>query len=1306
MPTTYDDLIPTKKKSTGLYDDLIPVEEKLKEGYDDLIPAKTQLEKDVEQYGAWNAAPPPSKWGEFKHWFRKQVTPFIGPSERQIAEEGVMWTDPVTGQSGKMYKPLADKFTKQGLFNTPLIGDLKEKVGIDAKDLEEFGVSEEWAKGIAGTQRGILGATEQITNPLVAVAAAASGGAPLLGKVLAGGFSEHMAYGLNDVRNVFNEAVEAGDTQAAAEALTGGVLQAFFAFKAGQHATQGGGAKIKAFHQKKLQPELKKLLTHQIKTEYTGPQLRVIFSRVNKNQGTPAEVEMVKFINGEMKPGALVKKGAKTTFTSAEAKMFKNSKAWKNFLGIEDVKVPVATRLISEKAGTKAPVEAPPSVGKYFKLEEARVPVMLAESKMGIPAGTKTSAIPPEVVEPDWFSKSIGPVKNVYKKWLTSKGRLKFTDPTSGLTVDVYTRKGEMGGNILSELKHLDNVSAKLRRAEKKAYGKDNPKPEDLMERMNSFLANEKVDLPKPIQKVLTEMRAHRKGLSKEIQKLVTGELKTTIGDNMEVYLHRSYEIFDDPKFKEKILKGKKVEGSRYEVAKEFLANERQADLIAEAQKKVESGELAKHQIEGYVDRRLSGEMEAMLNVAGRDIFEAIPSSGRVLDVVKKRKNIPVEIRELWGEHKDPYVNYARTVTKMSQFIETTKFYQELREAGLNRFLWEKPFEGFSEQIGGGEKFAVKKDGSLGKKLASNPRLAPIDGLYTTKELAKAFTSLDELGPLGTGLERALMIPSAAANMSATVLNHVTQNRNVHGGGMMSMANNRLSPKQSVEALKTIGADILKLDSKAQLEKIQEYAKLDFFDQAAVPTEMLASIKDVLGKEKSAWLEDISSGRINLSKGGRILAKAGKLPFEVYQGVDTAFRIANFEVELARYSKALKIDPKNPQLRQDVANIIKDTYPTYSRVPLSIKALRRFPYLGAFISFPAEIIRTTKNTYSLSMKELATPGLREIGAKRFAAMTGTLMLPEITRQVFNNLSGVSSEEEKALRRFFPWWSKNGTPLISKEKNGHYNYFDLKYSDPYSYLKEPLVAAMRAGGEPDVHYWQAFGALIQPFTDEKIFASKLFDVARNITESGRPVWGENDSLDERTTKILAHLGEAITPGAAKSINRLHKAATDQKGDFGREYDLSREAFAQFGFRTSKLDIGNSLAMHKLPQSKRKINGYSGDFTREMRRTQLNDAQQLELYTKVNEDRFKEWQTVHRDIQAAQTLGVGLVTVELALQKSGFNKDEREALRNGTFIPYWPSDEKALELQTERRTFNRVNLLGRYTELLASPLLNEN
>ena len=53
------------------------------------------MEEEIQQYGAWQSAPPPSKWNDFKYWFRTKFTPFIGPSEEQVMEEGVMWTDPL-----------------------------------------------------------------------------------------------------------------------------------------------------------------------------------------------------------------------------------------------------------------------------------------------------------------------------------------------------------------------------------------------------------------------------------------------------------------------------------------------------------------------------------------------------------------------------------------------------------------------------------------------------------------------------------------------------------------------------------------------------------------------------------------------------------------------------------------------------------------------------------------------------------------------------------------------------------------------------------------------------------------------------------------------------------------------------------------------------------------------------------------------------------------------------------------------------------------------------------------------------------
>ena len=54
--------------------------------------------------------------------------------------------------------------------------------------------------------------------------------------------------------------------------------------------------------------------------------------------------------------------------------------------------------------------------------------------------------------------------------------------------------------------------------------------------------------------------------------------------------------------------------------------------------------------------------------------------------------------------------------------------------------------------------------------------------------------------------------------------------------------------------------------------------------------------------------------------------------------------------------------------------------PTYSKVPPIIQAMRRTPF-GNFVSFPAEMLRTTFNNLNISMREAASsnPELRAMG---------------------------------------------------------------------------------------------------------------------------------------------------------------------------------------------------------------------------------------------------------------------------------------------------------------------------------------
>jgi hypothetical protein len=44
-------------------------------------------------------------------------------------------------------------------------------------------------------------------------------------------------------------------------------------------------------------------------------------------------------------------------------------------------------------------------------------------------------------------------------------------------------------------------------------------------------------------------------------------------------------------------------------------------------------------------------------------------------------------------------------------------------------------------------------------------------------------------------------------------------------------------------------------------------------------------------------------------------------------------------------------------LSLEAAKKVKDLYPNYNRVPKGVKSLRNIPLFGAFVSFPAEIVR-------------------------------------------------------------------------------------------------------------------------------------------------------------------------------------------------------------------------------------------------------------------------------------------------------------------------------------------------------------
>ena len=152
---------------------------------------------------------------------------------------------------------------------------------------------------------------------------------------------------------------------------------------------------------------------------------------------------------------------------------------------------------------------------------------------------------------------------------------------------------------------------------------------------------------------------------------------------------------------------------------------------------------------------------------------------------------------------------------------------------------------------------------------------------------------------------------------------------------------------------------------------------------------------------------------------------------DLYTAEDDLFKIANYAVERYRlknaYGKA-GISVTERQLKEEAADIVRNTVPNYAYVSDTVRALRRLP-LGTFMSFPSEILRTTTNMAQRAIREIKNPALRNIGLKRLLGLSTVLAVaPYGIQKGFQGIFGVSNEEVDALKQYLPDWSKNSTIL--------------------------------------------------------------------------------------------------------------------------------------------------------------------------------------------------------------------------------------------------------------------------------------
>jgi hypothetical protein len=277
--------------------------------------------------------------------------------------------------------------------------------------------------------------------------------------------------------------------------------------------------------------------------------------------------------------------------------------------------------------------------------------------------------------------------------------------------------------------------------------------------------------------------------------------------------------------------------------------------------------------------------------------------------------------------------------------------------------------------------------------------------------------------------------------------------------------------------------------------------------------------------------------------------------------------------------------PTDLQIMKQATKIVRDTIPNYAYVGDFIKAMRRTP-LGAFMSFPASVIRSGLKTYELAQKEIADPILHSQGVKRMISFgTGTAVAVPAIASMVHGLYGVTNKMVAAARFFVPDFSRNNTLILTQDADGNFKYIDGSGAFVYDTLTSPfqsIIAEVNISTAYDPKapvipatykgLIRGIGKLMEPFIGESIWLETFNNlVVRNgVTPDGRKLWNEQMDAPDKVIEALKYFIGQVAPGSYKQSERLITAVQGKPGPRGEKYEIDDEVAGFYGLRQIKLE----------------------------------------------------------------------------------------------------------------------------------------
>jgi hypothetical protein len=816
--------------------------------------------------------------------------------------------------------------------------------------------------------------------------------------------------------------------------------------------------------------------------------------------------------------------------------------------------------------------------------------------------------------------------------------------------------------------------------------------------------------------------------------------LQSLMGDRVKDYLGNTYRIFEDnsvlPLLRytptEEAIKNTEEFFKRYAAKNgkqlsDFQAKTMVETVIKSAQKQKSGPGLPFK----YVDDTAADEGPEIDKFFKNVVTDQIKPARLLAETKGKDRKA---IQELFGKIEDPRFSIYNSMTKLSSIARKNELFDRIAKqddaikkavtrdtpAGARGFFFDDALEA-AEALPNQE--IVELDKYLTSFFRDEFTVNPLAGKFTTKAIAeglgdssRALKFLFEAREGATGVEKGLtwgyrnliLFPKALSQVAKTILAPVTHFRNLFSATGFSAANGVIFENPAV-----VGRAFRDAFGKLQLpgragtaeanEAYRELLELGVVNSQVQLGDIKNLLTDVRMGENLNIAKPLESMMKKLTAGTGRKAKAFmKGAEDLYTAEDDLFKIANYAVEMQRLRNAYTTAGREfteRQLKEEAADIVRNTVPNYAYVSDTVRALRRLP-LGTFMSFPSEILRTTTNIAQRSLKEIKDPALRNIGIKRLIGLGTVLTVaPNIIQSGFQGLYNVTNEELQALRQYLPKWSKNSTILPIRADNGDLKYIDFSHGNAYDVATRPiqtLINEVQKGITDEEQLLpgvlrgmaQAAGELASPFISEAIYTEAALDIiARNgRTREGRQLYTAKTPGGEKIKIITNHLAQAMLPFSYQQLNRLYQAAADKPSKRGEFFELPDELLGFAGYRAVRVDPVRSMGF-KIADYQRGIRESRGLFTggaeSVLKGGPKTARDVIERFIAANKAKFNTDKEMLRNIRAADILGTDMDDIRLEFNERGLRKVYTN-LNNDLFIPYFPSQNIQREFrQIEER-----------------------